>query len=243
MERAAGYGGDMTGGIGMKLLGRNSFQAVAALALLLLANFPARADDGEDSVFCAWAQQVAAGTALTANVVTQTVFDDFVKSKASYSPLTVQQYWSNPVAGPDGMARVVSCKMSTAERINHAHQADSPDGAPAAAGDESCDKVHREVLTALLNTIPREDLAVAPDVLRVDREERTYIGPMWLRPWPFQPLSRDADGLLHIHSRALYVPFAWWIPMPDRFKGAHYCHLIAPDFLEAVLRGEIPAGV
>ena len=124
----------MTGGIGMKLLGRNSFQAVAALALLLLANFPARADDGEDSVFCAWAQQVAAGTALTANVVTQTVFDDFVKSKASYSPLTVQQYWSNPVAGSDGMARVVSCKMSTAERINHAHQADSLDGAPAAAG-------------------------------------------------------------------------------------------------------------
>lgn len=227
----------------MKLLGRISFQGVAALALLLLATFPARADDGEDSVFCAWAQQVAAGTALTANVVTHTVFDDFVKSKASYSPLTVQQYWSNPVAGPDGLARVVSCKMSTAERINHAHQADSPDSAPAAAGDESCDKVHREVLTVLLNRIPPEALAVAPESLRVDEEERTYIGPMWLRPWPFQPLSRDADGLLHIHSRALYVPFAWWIPMPDRFKGAHYCHLIAPDFLEAVLRGKIPAGV
>jgi len=223
----------------MKLLGRKTFRAFAALALLLLATFPARADDGGDSVFCAWAQQVAAGTALTANVVTHAVFDDFVKSKASYSPFTVQQYWSNPVAGPDGLARVVSCKMSTAERINHAHQAD----APVAAGDESCDKVHREVLTALLNTIPRDALAVPADSLRVDQEERTYIGPMWLRPWPFQPLSRDAAGLLHIHSRALYVPFAWWIPMPDRFKGAHYCHLIAPDFLEAVLRGEIPAGV
>jgi len=223
----------------MKLMGRIFFRTVAALALMLFAIFTARADDGEDSVFCAWAQQVAAGTALTANVVTHAVFDDFVKSKASYSPFTVQQYWSNPVAGPDGLARVVSCKMSTAERINHAHQAD----APVAAGDESCDKVHREVLTALLNTIPRDALAVPADSLRVDQEERTYIGPMWLRPWPFQPLSRDAAGLLHIHSRALYVPFAWWIPMPDRFKGAHYCHLIAPDFLEAVLRGDVPAGV
>jgi hypothetical protein len=233
----------MTGGTRMRLLGRKSLGVVATLALMLLAIFPARADDGEDSVFCAWAQQVAAGTALTANVVTHTVFEDFVKSKASYSPLTVQQYWSNPVAGPDGLAQVVSCKMSTAERINHAHQADAPDAAPVATGDESCDKVHREVLAILLNTIPPEALAVPVDSLRVDKEERTYIGPMWLRPWPFQPLSRDADGLLHIHSRALYVPFAWWIPMPDRFKGAHYCHLIAPDFLEAVLRGEIPAGV
>jgi hypothetical protein len=224
----------------MKLMGRIFFRTVAALALMLFAIFTARADDGEDSVFCAWAQQVAAGTALTANVVTHTVFDDFVKSKASYSPLTVQQYWSNPVAGPDGLARVVSCKMSTAERINHAHQ---PDAAPAAAGDESCDKVHREMLTVLLNSIPPEALAVPADSLRVDPEERTYIGPMWLRPWPFQPLSRDEAGVLHIHARALYVPFAWWIPMPDRFKGAHYCHLIAPDFLEAVLRGELPAGV
>ena len=233
----------MTGGIGMTLLVRIVFRAVAVLGLMWLASFPARADDGEDSVFCAWVQQVAAGTALTANVVTHTVFEEFVKSKASYSPLTVQQYWSNPVAGPDGLARVVSCKMSTAERINHAYQADAPDAAPVAAGDESCDTVQREVLTALLNTIPREALAVPPDSLRVDREERTHIGPMWLRPWPFQPLSRDGAGLLHIHSRALYVPFAWWIPMPDRFKGAHYCHLIAPDFLEAVLRGELPAGV
>ena len=223
--------------------GRIFLRAVALLGALLLAVPAARADDGEGSVFCAWAQMVAAGTSLAASVVTHTVFEDFVKSKASYSPLTVQQYWSNPVDGPGGLARVVSCKMSTAERLNHAHPSAAADANPVATGDESCDKVTREVLTVLLNTMPREAWVVPAENLRVDKEERTYIGPMWLRPWPFQPLSRDEAGLLHIHSRALYVPFAWWIPMPDRFKGAHYCHLIAPDFLEAVVRGDIPAGV
>lgn len=203
----------------------------------------ARADDGADSVFCAWVQQQVAGTPLAANVVTHTGYEAFVQSKATSSPFTVQQYWSNPVEGPTGLARVVSCKMATAERINHAFPDGVAEGTPAAAGDESCDKVNREVLAITLNAIPRDALVVPADSLRVDEEEMTYIGPMWLRPWPFQPLSRDDAGLLHIHSRALYVPFAWWIPMPDRFKGAHYCHLIAPDFLEAVLRGAVPAGV
>ena len=94
-------------------------------------------------------------------------------------------------------------------------------------------------MAAVLNRIPPADLAIAAEQLRVDPEETTFIGPMWLRPWPFQPLRRDEAGLLHLQSRALYVPFTWWIPMPDRFKGTYYCHLIAPDYLEAVLRGEV----
>ena len=215
----------------------------ALLLLALVASTGARAGDGEDSVFCAWVQQVAAGTSLAANVVIYTSFEDFVKSKASTAPLTVQQYWSNPVDGAGGLARVVSCKMSTAGRINRAYPDAVREGGPAAAGDQTCDGVHREVLAATLNGIPRRSLAVPAESLRVDAQEVAYIGPMWLKPWPFQPLSRDEAGLLHIRSRALYVPDAWWIPMPERFKGAHYCHLIAPDFLEAVLRGTVGAGV
>ena len=230
-----------------KSLGALNFarcSVIAAGVFLCFSPAPgALADDGEDSVFCAWAQQVAAGTSLAANVVTHTVYEEFVKSKAATSPLTVQQYWSNPVDGPDGPARVVSCKMSTAERINHAYPSATEGGAPTAAGDQTCDAVHRQVLAVVLNGIPRDKLAVPADSLRVDEEELTYIGPLWLKPWPFQPLYRDDGGLLHIRSRGLKVPFAWWIPMPDRFKGAHYCHLIAPDFLEAVLRGAVPAGV
>ena len=210
------------------------------LLLLLLSSLGARAEQGDPgSVFCAWAQQVVAGTELAANVVTVTDYEAFVRSKPGSAPLTVQQYWSNPLPAEGGMARVVSCKMKTAERINAAHRAATGQEAPVARGDGSCDKVGREMLAAVLNRVPRADLAIPAEQLRVDPEETTFIGPMWLRPWPFQPLQRDEAGLLHLQSRALYVPFAWWIPMPDRFKGTYYCHLIAPDYLEAVLRGEV----
>ena len=219
---------------------------VLASLLAILAFFQpvnAMADDGEDSVFCAWAQQMIAGTELMPNVVTQTDYEGFVASKPGADPLTVQQYWSNPVDGPGSLARVVSCKMKTAERINFYYPAQPPENTPAAAGDQSCDAVQRVVLAEVLNTIPRSELAVSPDTLRVDPQDMTFIGPMWLKPWPFEPLSRDEEGLLHLHTRALYVPFSWWIPMPDRFKGTYYCHLVAPDFLKAVLRGDVPAGV
>lgn len=221
------------------------FLPVLASILVLLLPAAALAENGEDSVFCAWAQQLIAGTSLIADVETQTDYDSFVASKARSEPLTVQQFWSNPVDSADGMAmaRVVSCKMKTAERINYSYSAESPGGIPAAAGNQSCDVVQRAVLAEVLNGIPHAELVVPADTLRVEPEEQTFIGPMWLKPWPFQPLSRDEDGLILLHSRALYVPFSWWVPAPDRFKGTYYCHLVAPDFLEAVLRGDLPVGV
>lgn len=226
----------------MRLIVSGAYAFAIALVLSPLWVSDVRADDGEDSVFCAWAQQLIAGTELVANVATHTGYEDFVKSKADTSPLTVQQYWSNPLNGPGGMPQVVSCKMKTAERINNA-QAEAGQESVVAAGDTSCELVHREVLGSLLSRIPRGQLAVPADKLRVDEEDTTFIGPMWLKPWPFEPLYRDEAGLVHIRSRALYVPFAWWIPMPDRFKGTYYCHLIAPDFLEALLRGEVSPGL
>jgi hypothetical protein len=226
----------------MKVAGFHSLLTSILVLLLLLRPSVSLADDGENSVFCAWAQQVIAGTSLLATVVTQRDYEDFVASKASTEPLTVQQHWSNHVDGPGSLARVVSCKMKTAERINHAHPLLAQEGEPAAAGDQSCDAVQRAMLAEVLNSIPRSELKVPADKLRVDTEEQTFIGPMWLKPWPFQPLSRDDEGILHLQSRALYVPHSWFIPMPDRFKGTYYCHLVAPDFLKAVLRGDLPAG-
>lgn len=210
---------------------------------LLLAFSPlwisqASADDGEDSVFCAWAQQQIAGTGLVADVITHTVYEDFVSSHPGDSPLTVQQYWSNPVPGPSGMSRVVSCKMLTAERINQALGESGTGGAPPAAGDQSCELINSQILANLLSRIPRDQLAVPLDLLRVDKEQMAYVAPMWLESWPFEPLSRDDEGVLHIHSRALFVPYSAQISGSDRLNGGYYCHLIAPDYLEAVLRGK-----
>ena len=194
------------------------------------------------SDFCAGAQQILAQTGAVARVVTHSDYEAFVKSKPTASPLTVQQYSSTHLQGDNVMATVVSCKMKTAERINTAHAAAGGE-APIAGEDQSCELLHQKMLTGLLEKIPAQELAISTDKLVVDDEELTYIGPMWLKPWPFQPLSRDEAGRLHIHSRALYVPFSWWIPMPDRFKGTYYCHLIAPGYLDAVLRGNVQPGV
>jgi hypothetical protein len=202
---------------------------------LLFVIFPGAVVAGED---CVQAQQIIAGTGLAARLDIYTDFDEFVKSKALDDPLTVAQFSSNPLPGDGGPDTVLSCKMKTAERINTAHQAQSAP-APLALGDTSCQLIHQTWLREIVQRIPSGQLALSPEEFVVDDEQLTFIGPMWLRPWPFEALYRGEDGLLHIRSRALYVPFAWWIPMPDRFKGTYYCHLISPVYLEALLRGEV----
>jgi len=216
--------------------------------LLLLALFctvqhyqPALAQEVAMEDYCQRAQQIVARTSLLADVVTPDNHEAFVKSKATLDPLTVQQHLSNPVSVDNDLARVLSCKMKTAERINAAQPVSA--GQPAVAqGDGSCQAVHRFWLQQLYDKIPAQSRALSPEQLVIDDEELTFIGPMWLRPWPFEPLYRTDDGVIHIRSKALYVPFAWWIPMPDRFKGTYYCHLASPLYLDAVVRGEVSPG-
>ncbi len=205
---------------------------LVAAALCLVPGVTFAAPTGES--FCQRAQQIVAGSELVAKVSVHDDFDAFVESKAFSDPLQVQAYFSNPPAGDNGLPRVLSCKMKTAERLNAAH----PIEPPVATGDTSCQAVNQHFLDELVQKIPRKEWGEGVQVPLVDEEELTFMGPMWLRPWPFDPLYRDDEGRLHIRSKALYVPFAWWIPMPDRFKGTYYCHLVSPAFLEALLRGE-----
>ena len=205
-------------------------------AWLLLSPLHALTADGE---FCAWAQQVIAQTEEMPVVEVHTSRETFIESKAFDQPFTVQQYWSSPVGG-DGMPTVVSCKMRTAERINAAHVEGA---APVAGGDLSCDLLHEKMLDAAYAETPADARAMPRERWVVEEEELTFMGPRWLDPWPFQPLSRGEDGSLQLHTRALYVPMAWWIPMPERFLGNYYCHLIAPEYLRALVRGELQPGV
>ena len=191
---------------------------------------------------CVQAQQIIAGTELQAAVEIHSDYQSFVESKALDRPLTVQSYASNPLPEENGMTRVLSCKMKTAERINSAYPV-AAGATPIASGDSSCEAVHRQWLEELAGSIPAGELALSPTDLVIDEEDLTFMGPMWLRPWPFDPVYRAESGDLHIRTRALYVPFSWWIPMPDRFKGTYYCHLIAPWYLESLLRGVSKTGV
>ena len=215
-------------------------RVLVSLSLICAVQFPhlASAEGPAIDEYCQRAQQIVAKTSLVAEVAIPDDHEVFVKSKATLDPLTVQQFFSNPVSADNGMARVLSCKMKTAERINAAQPVSA--GQPVVAqGDGSCQAVHRYWLEQLYAKIPVQQRALSTEELVIDDEELTFMGPMWLRPWPFEPLYRDDAGVLHIRSKALYVPFAWWIPMPDRFKGTYYCHLISPLYLEAVVRGEM----
>ena len=208
---------------------------VVLLAIALVA--PAAAQPPEWAApFCDRAQQVIAGTALRAAVQLPRDLDAFVQSKAGSAPLTVQEFLANPASGDPSLPRSLSCKMRTAERINAAH---ADGGEPVATGDASCAAVHRDMLATVAASIPAEELALPPERFVIEEEHLTFMGPAWLRPWPFEPVSRGGAGELLLHSRSLYVPRAWWIPMPERFQGNYYCHLVAPKYLEALLRGRL----
>ena len=213
--------------------------ATAAYFFLSLFAVPAPAETASRA-FCAEAQQVLASTSLQATVVHHSDYEEFVASKALATPLTVQQFLSNPIAAGQEPARTLSCKMKTAERINAAAQSADSD-TPVAGGDSSCHAVQRHWLQQLRAAIPPGQGKLSVEDWVVDEEELTFMGPLWLKPWPFQPLYRDPDGRLHVRTKALYVPFSWWIPMPDRFKGTYYCHFASPLYLEGLVRGTIAA--
>lgn len=184
---------------------------------------------------CVRAQGVIAETSVVPAVRLHTDWDEFVESKPSDQPFEVQEFHSSHLPGLG--ITVVSCKMRTAERINASHYDDGSDTPPAGV-ESSCDQVHRAFLDEIYARVPEGQRVIPREQWLVIEEEMTFMGPNWLEPWPFVPVERQEDGRLALHTRALYAPHAWWIPMPARFLGNYYCHLAAPEFLEALVTGK-----
>ena len=208
-------------------------QSLCLLAFSLLLP-TAQADETLNSNYCAIAQQVIARSAVQPVVQVPGSYDAFVASKASDTPFVVQQYLSNPVPGNDNLQRTLSCKMRTAERIN------SIQGEGLALGDRDCARVHWNMLLRVAATIPDDELKGTLEDIVIADDLDTYMGPSWLQPWPFDAATRTTDNRPQLRSRALFVGQLWWLPMPKRFKGNHYCHLVAPDYLALLMRGELP---
>lgn len=202
-------------------------------ALILLALVLPAVSLAQD--VCVRAQGIIAETSVVPAVRLHTDWEAFVESKPTDQPFEVQEFHSSHLPGGD--ITVVSCKMRTAERINASHYDDGSD-APPAGVESSCDQVHRTFLDEVYAKVPADQQAVPRDSWLVMEEELTFMGPSWLEPWPFVPVQRQDDGRLALHTRALYAPHAWWIPMPARFLGNYYCHLAAPSYIEALVRGE-----
>lgn len=195
------------------------------------ANFVGAA---ESPAYCLQAQHWIAETEMNPEVVEFQDFDAFVKSKASIEPFQIHKYFSGEQ--PDGETpAVLSCKLKSAEALNNAFAAEEG-AAPVAGENTSCQHVTRMMLDQTVARLRQQGLSVAADTFTIDEEESTYMGPQWLADWPFQPVVHDEDGVVHLRTRALQVLDAWYIPLPDSIKGVYYCHLIAPQYLEKLLR-------
>ena len=189
--------------------------------------------------FCLEAQRVVVQTAVVPALELHDDFDSFVKSKASIDPLTIHEYlWyedddkSRPV--------MVSCKLKSADHLNEAF------GKGTSAGDGRCQDMNRLTYARVRATLGanRTEAIVFDPVETVSNPDNPGMtGPDWLKP--YEMTWRDPAGVLHVRSKGFRVD--WTDPqfasMPGKFRGVHYCHLIAPDYLARLLTGQAKAGL
>ncbi len=235
-------------GITNDAAGRPLAAFLAAACLLLGAGStgaqPAKAGDAAftatSAQFCAEVQRRIAGTQQPLNNVVHDEFQSFVKSKPSVKPLETQQYVEYADASRT-QPRRISCKLKTADHINAVYG----NGAAATQeNDNACREMNRTTILAVFRSLDpgtRSRLAVPPHRFMLDGDENRIMGSGWIEPYAFA--YAGADGTVHLHAKALLVKWDdWrWQLAPDKFRGTHYCHLIAPEYARALMTGEVSA--
>ena len=195
-----------------------------------------------DEDYCASMQQFIAGTDLPVRnqMYAEGTYDTtFKESKPTAAPLVSHQYISYQQAGGESAAypMAISCKMKTAERIRTAHG--GSEGVTVGSEDRSChqwvEKTISEIHAKLESEggeglLPRDKIVLEPD-------NNVYIGPLWLRPHPYQ-VAYSEGGKLYLRSKVLHMEYYRFLPVPDSFMGTHYCHLVAPEYLARLVSGQ-----
>lgn len=188
--------------------------------------------------FCGSVQRQLSGTtAVAVSTRVHTRFEDFVKSKAKIQPLETEQYVQYEDAAGTLPMRV-SCKTKSPDHINAVY------GAGSAIADASCRDVNRSIIMNVWAAMPagqRTAAKLPPWRILLDGDDVTVRGNKYVSPYPF--LYLDADGQTHLLSIALRVNWDDWMWKwaPDRVRGAHYCHLIAPEYAARLMRGDVRA--
>lgn len=217
------------------------YLALAALAMAGCASGPGPDTPALKAVpatseYCLAAQRVVTRTDVPVKLVLHQEFDAFVSSKAVIDGPTIQQFnWYDAAGAPLG----VSCKLKSADHLNVAF------GAGSAGPDGLCQDMNRAVyrLVAKGAGKPRYGQVVFdPAETVVNKDQPGMTGPDWLKPYTMT--SVDENGALHIATRGFIVNFSdpQFAKMPERFRGVHYCHFIAPEHLRALLAGEAEPG-
>jgi hypothetical protein len=197
---------------------------------------PTLADVPATESYCLAAQRVITSTTVPMDLVVHDDFDSFVNSKALIEGPTIQQYiWRNNDGSPVG----VSCKMKSADHLQFVY------GYESAGPDGLCQDINWQVYQSIAAEVKQP---AYPEVLfdvgeEVSNNKRPAMtGPDWLAPYSMTYV--DAAGALHVAARGFVVDFndPRYRKAPEKFRGVHYCHLIAPEYLRALISGEREPG-
>jgi hypothetical protein len=190
-----------------------------------------------DDSYCLAAQRLVTHTTIPMKLEVQADFNGFVKSKALIEGPTIQQYeWRDD----SGRLLAISCKLKNTDHLVARF------GPGSAGPDGACQDMNRAVYALVAREVAEpqfERVVFDPQETVINEKEPGMTGPDWLAP--FTLTAMDTDGALRIFTKGFIVEFndPRLAAMPERFRGVHYCHFIAPAHLRDLLEGKAQAGV
>ncbi len=189
--------------------------------------------------YCAAAQKEIAQSRVPARNVLMTDYQAFSRATPSLKPLETLQFVGY-ADEKQSKARMISCKLHSADRIRAEY------GATAAGEATTCARLNRRTLDAVMLTLTDRQKKKMPFQgalpVALDPDEQATSEAQWLEG--FTMVQTDAGGTLRIRAKSLRAAGnnlrqAGASPAAIGNNGRQYCHLIAPDYLKRVLIGEI----
>ena len=186
--------------------------------------------------YCLEAQKIVSHTSYPVKLEVHETFEAFVKSKALIDGPTIHQFnWRDA----NGLIQGISCKLKSADHLNLAF------GEGTAGPDGTCQDMNRAMHAAVADGFPEPRYPVVvfdPKETVINDDEPGMTGPDWLAPYTGTEL--DDAGTLQVRSKGFQVNFLdpRYQSAPARFRGVHYCHLIAPEYMRALLAGSAAPG-
>ena len=185
--------------------------------------------------YCAAAQKDIANSRVPARNVIMTDYAAFSRATPSVQPLETLQYVGY-ADDKKAKARMISCKLHSAERIRAEY------GATAAGEATTCARLNRRTLDAVMSTLTERQKKKmpfkGPVPVMLLPDEQAASDADWLEA--FTMVDTDAGGTLRIRAKSLGLANGN-VKVSSRAANnmRQYCHLIAPDYLKRILTGEV----